>query len=979
MIKLLNDHKLIWALLLFFIVIRSNFSIAQSFEVKTYQKINQTNGGFTGNLDNYDSWGIAIDNIGDLDGNGINDLAVGAYTDDDGGTNRGAVYILFLDGNNQVISHTKISDTSGNFLGDLDNDDRFGGSVSYLGDLNSDGLVELAVGADYDGDGGYWHGAVWILSLNSDGTVNNHIKISDTQGGFTGAINGDAIFGTDMENIGDLNNDGTMDLAVGSRRDADGGSRRGAFWVLFMNPDITVNSYQKISDTQGGFLPNLDFEDYFGGSILNFGDQNSDGTNDLIVGAYRDDDLNINSGSFYLIYLNEDGTTKDAVKISNTSGGLSNQISANALFGESIDGVNDIDGDGISEILVGALGHVNPTLGINTGAFYMIELNPDGTVSEDLLYTYGEYCFSGDLSSGDYFGGAITLLEPGPNPKIAVSAYHDSENGPERGAVWILDLGEKTYNVDTFDPSCGMNNGFFIVSGLIPNLDYTITYEYEGIKINDYYLSDPNGTFKVDDLLSGFYGNIIVTESLMECPYDLGSLSLKDDSINPSFNLIEPTFCGATDGLIEINDLQPHTNYTISYTINGLTLSIPLSSDSMGRLAVPGLGAGTYESFEIIDLSSSCRSIPENLFLNDNELYFQSQVINPTACGISDGKIIIYGATPNSTFGISYRLGNTLVNQNYSSNDNGEVFIQNLSSGAYESFTIMDFSYGCTTHLGTIEVIEPKLDIASYFQNPSVCGNTDGQIFFSGLNSNSTYEVSYSVNGEAKSTMALTTDDLGNLELNNLEAGIYSDINITDIINTCQSIVEDIILSEPSFSPKIFADSPTSCISEDGTISISGLLPNTDYRITYEKKSEMTTTYLKSDSVGMLSISSLTIGSYQNFSIVGQDNNCSILVPLIELSCNGELIGCFVTKKFFTPNGDGFNDQWYLDTIDNCQYHVQIFDRYGKLLKSLTPNNPYWDGTYNGEPMPSNDYWYMVLYLEESTHKIFQSHFTLKR
>ncbi|KJD31529.1 hypothetical protein PK35_14055 [Tamlana nanhaiensis] len=114
----------------------------------------------------------------------MSDLAVGAFSDDDGGTNKGTVWILFLDEDDNVISFTKISDTDGGFSGILDNDDRFGGAVSYLGDMNNDGLIELAVGADYDGDGGYWSGAVWILSLNTDGTVDSYSKISDSQGGF---------------------------------------------------------------------------------------------------------------------------------------------------------------------------------------------------------------------------------------------------------------------------------------------------------------------------------------------------------------------------------------------------------------------------------------------------------------------------------------------------------------------------------------------------------------------------------------------------------------------------------------------------------------------------------------------------------------------------------------------------------------------------------------------------------------------------
>ena len=245
-------------------VIISEFTFSQDYSVISYQKINELNGGFTGDLDNNDSFGISVDNIGDLDGNGVNDLVVGAFGDSDGGASRGAIWILFLDSNNTVISQTKISSTSGGFTGILDNDDRFGGAVAYLGDLNNDGLIEIAVGADYDGDGGFWHGAVWILSLNNNGTVNSFSKISDTQGNFTGFINGDAIFGTDIENIGDLNGDGIDDLIVGSRRDNDGGGSEGAVWILFLNNDFSVNTYQKISDTQGNFNGILDFEDYFG-------------------------------------------------------------------------------------------------------------------------------------------------------------------------------------------------------------------------------------------------------------------------------------------------------------------------------------------------------------------------------------------------------------------------------------------------------------------------------------------------------------------------------------------------------------------------------------------------------------------------------------------------------------------------------------------------------------------------------------------
>ncbi len=88
-----------------------------------------------------------------------------------------------------VLSHQKISDTEGGFKGALDKGDEFGSSVASLGDLDGDGVGDVAVGATDDDDGGENRGAVWILFLNPDGTVKSHQKISDTEGGFTGKLN----------------------------------------------------------------------------------------------------------------------------------------------------------------------------------------------------------------------------------------------------------------------------------------------------------------------------------------------------------------------------------------------------------------------------------------------------------------------------------------------------------------------------------------------------------------------------------------------------------------------------------------------------------------------------------------------------------------------------------------------------------------------------------------------------------------------
>lgn len=85
---------------------------------------------------------------------------------------------------------------------------------------------------------------------------------------------------------------------------------------------------------------------------------------------------------------------------------------------------------------------------------------------------------------------------------------------------------------------------------------------------------------------------------------------------------------------------------------------------------------------------------------------------------------------------------------------------------------------------------------------------------------------------------------------------------------------------------------------------------------------------------------------------------------------------------YFTPNGDGYHDTWNIDGLAYQQLaNIYLFDRYGKLLKQLSPMSSGWDGTYNGAPLPSSDYWFTVEYREprDSTLKIFKAHFTLKR
>ena len=92
-------------------------------------------------------------------------------------------------------------------------------------------------------------------------------------------------------------------------------------------------------------------------------------------------------------------------------------------------------------------------------------------------------------------------------------------------------------------------------------------------------------------------------------------------------------------------------------------------------------------------------------------------------------------------------------------------------------------------------------------------------------------------------------------------------------------------------------------------------------------------------------------------------------------------VGVIDYPRFFTPNEDAYNNRWNIIGIASGDptAKIYIFDRYGKLLKQISPLSEGWDGTYNGNPLPSSDYWFQVEYTENETRKEFRGHFTLKR
>jgi len=436
------QNTFIKTLCLSFLVLSLNSSFvsnAQTTTVLSQQKISDIEGNFAGVLDDSDRFGVSVANLGDLDGDGVNDLAVGADLDDDGGTNRGAVWILFMHSDGSVKSEQKISDTEGNFAGILDDNDFFG-RVGQLGDFDGDGIEDLAVGSQLDDDGGSDRGALYLLLLDTDGTVKTHQKISNTSGGFTGGLNNGDRFGAAVTLLGDLDGNGVNDLAVGSYLDDDGGPDRGAVWILFLNTDGTVATQQKISDTAGGFTGSLDDNDHFGVSVTTLDDLDGDGVPDLAVGANADDDGGIDHGAAWILFLNADGTVKDNQKISSSQGDFNGALSEFGGFGAYLASTDDFDGDGTADLAVGAPNDDDG--GLDRGAVWMLFLNTDGTVKSHQKFSDTEGGFTGGLVDRDEYSAPAFIgdLDGDGVGDLAVGARHDDDGGTNRGAVWVMFL-----------------------------------------------------------------------------------------------------------------------------------------------------------------------------------------------------------------------------------------------------------------------------------------------------------------------------------------------------------------------------------------------------------------------------------------------------------------------------------------------------------------------------------------------------------
>ncbi len=458
-------------------VMSAGLTFAQdTITASSHHEFSDTQGNFLETLNDNDYMGRGACGVGDLNGDGVIDLALGAYRDDDGGTDRGAVYILFMGSDGDCDSTQKISDTQGGFTATMYNDNKFGACVEPLGDLDGDGVPDIAVGAAGDPTGGTRAGAMFFLFLNSDGTVKSYAKVDDNTG-LGGALDAKDNFGWTIAQIGDLNGDSVPETAVSSIADDDGGTNRGAVYILFHDNEGVVDSVQKISDTQGGFTGTLTNSCNWG-HPTHLGDLNGDGVPDMAVGAPNGDDGGTNRGEVWVLFLASDGTVDSHQKISDTQGDFDGTLINEDKLGY-LGGAADFNGDGIMDILSGC--HGLDDGGSNRGGFYILILGTDGKVDHEYRFSSTSGNLQMTMDDGDLLG--ITVNELGDfdgdgKTDIMVGHDFDDDGGTNRGAAYIVTLNSFDHNADIAVLKKKLDGGHHVAKGERLKFRYAEDYFY---------------------------------------------------------------------------------------------------------------------------------------------------------------------------------------------------------------------------------------------------------------------------------------------------------------------------------------------------------------------------------------------------------------------------------------------------------------------------------------------------------------------
>jgi hypothetical protein len=291
----------------------------------------------------------------DINGDGIDDLVVSAPVLSTNGFQSGAAYVVF--GRPSFPESVSISDLNGSNGFRVDGayaEQQFGESAASLGDINGDGLGDIAIGAPFPLDGDP-RGSAYVIFGRAAFPANFIVTILDGSNGFRVLPSVQtAQLGASIAGIGDVNADGRGDILIGARADASG---NGAAYIIY-GRDTWPASFSTGSLTlaTGWRIHGQSFGDQLGDVVDSLGDFNSDGVPDFAVGAPYADYNGADSGSAYVIYgtASPGSDLLDLANLPPNRGLRVDSLGASSPYAlMSLAGPGDISGDGLDDLLIG--------------------------------------------------------------------------------------------------------------------------------------------------------------------------------------------------------------------------------------------------------------------------------------------------------------------------------------------------------------------------------------------------------------------------------------------------------------------------------------------------------------------------------------------------------------------------------------------------------------------------------------------------